>query len=303
MIEFYSPGKLLITSEYAVLDGAKALALPTKYGQNLLIRHAPGDLLNWRSFDEKGHLWFSSEFSYENSKIAALKNSDDATADALGQLLNKALQLATQPPVLRGVTVETHLEFNRGWGLGSSSTLVNNMASWFQVDAYRLLKASFGGSGYDLACAQYSAPIVYKLINGLPKVQRTTITWPFKDNIYFVYLNQKQNSRSGISNYRSKNKRLPAEIIDALNAITNQLISTTRLDSFESLIEEHNSIISELIGEAPLSKTIFKDFDGAIKNLGAWGGDFILTTSRSHPGRYFKEKGFDTILSFDEMIK
>ena len=32
---FYSNGKLLITGEYVVLDGAKALALPTKYGQNL----------------------------------------------------------------------------------------------------------------------------------------------------------------------------------------------------------------------------------------------------------------------------
>ena len=30
---FYSNGKLLITGEYVVLDGAKALALPTKFGQ------------------------------------------------------------------------------------------------------------------------------------------------------------------------------------------------------------------------------------------------------------------------------
>ena len=30
MEKFYSHGKLLITGEYAVLDGAKAIALPTK---------------------------------------------------------------------------------------------------------------------------------------------------------------------------------------------------------------------------------------------------------------------------------
>jgi hypothetical protein len=34
---FYSNGKLLITGEYLILDGAKGLALPTKMGQNLSV--------------------------------------------------------------------------------------------------------------------------------------------------------------------------------------------------------------------------------------------------------------------------
>jgi mevalonate kinase len=34
---FYSNGKLLITGEYLVLDGATAFALPTKIGQNLIV--------------------------------------------------------------------------------------------------------------------------------------------------------------------------------------------------------------------------------------------------------------------------
>ena len=38
MQKFYSHGKLLITSEYAVLDGAKALAVPTKLGQSLKVK-------------------------------------------------------------------------------------------------------------------------------------------------------------------------------------------------------------------------------------------------------------------------
>ena len=32
-MEFYSHGKLLLTAEYAVLEGVKALAIPTKRGQ------------------------------------------------------------------------------------------------------------------------------------------------------------------------------------------------------------------------------------------------------------------------------
>ena len=34
-LTYYSAGKLLITSEYAVIDGACALALPTKLGQRM----------------------------------------------------------------------------------------------------------------------------------------------------------------------------------------------------------------------------------------------------------------------------
>ena len=32
---FYSPGKLMLTGEYLVLDGASSLALPTMLGQSL----------------------------------------------------------------------------------------------------------------------------------------------------------------------------------------------------------------------------------------------------------------------------
>ena len=39
---FYSNGKLLITGEYLVLDGAKAFALPTKFGQKLTIEETEG---------------------------------------------------------------------------------------------------------------------------------------------------------------------------------------------------------------------------------------------------------------------
>jgi hypothetical protein len=35
---YYSNGKFLLTGEYLVLDGAEALALPTRFGQNLLVQ-------------------------------------------------------------------------------------------------------------------------------------------------------------------------------------------------------------------------------------------------------------------------
>jgi hypothetical protein len=36
--------------------------------------------------------------------------------------------------------------------------------------------------------------------------------------------------------------------------------------------------------------------------LGAWGGDFILATSKENPTDYFKSKGFETVIPFDQMV-
>jgi hypothetical protein len=41
---------------------------------------------------------------------------------------------------------------------------------------------------------------------------------------------------------------------------------------------------------------------GAIKSLGAWGGDFILASGNQKTPNYFHEKGFKTVISYSEMI-
>ena len=58
IITFYSHGKLLLTGEYAVLDGALALALPTQYGQSLSIRPSTEGSLLWKSLDDRNHCWY-----------------------------------------------------------------------------------------------------------------------------------------------------------------------------------------------------------------------------------------------------
>ena len=66
MTKFKSNGKLLLTAEYLVLDGAKALALPTSFGQQLLIENNNSDYINWKSFDESNNIWFNDKFLIEN---------------------------------------------------------------------------------------------------------------------------------------------------------------------------------------------------------------------------------------------
>jgi len=62
--EFYSNGKLLITGEYLVLDGAKAFALPTKFRQNLIVEKGIPQEIQWTSFDADGSIWFEDTFSF-----------------------------------------------------------------------------------------------------------------------------------------------------------------------------------------------------------------------------------------------
>ena len=74
-----------------------------------------------------------------------------------------------------------------------ASTLINNIAQWLKIDAFELLRESFGGSGYDVACAQTDSPIIYHLVNNEPHFKKVNFNPPFKENIHFVYLNKSYN--------------------------------------------------------------------------------------------------------------
>ena len=48
--------------------------------------------------------------------------------------------------------------------------------------------------------------------------------------------------------------------------------------------------------------TIDSDYNGEIKSLGAWGGDFILAAGPTNTPEYFSSKGFNTIIRYNEMF-
>ena len=313
MKSYYSSGKLLLTGEYTVLDGAVALAVPTRYGQHLSVEAIEDPKLIWISKDENEAIWFENEFEIKNNTIVRSTRNNSETSNRLFEILQAALQL--NPKLLntnKGYKVTTLLEFPRNWGLGTSSTLINNIALWVQVDPFTLLEMTFGGSGYDIACAQHTSAITYQLIqnkeiyqDGRKSKKRlinpVVFNPKFKEHLYFVHLNKKQNSRDGIAQYK-KNATHQVETISEINNITNKIITCNTLDDFNNLVEKHELIISKIIKQKPIKEELFSDFNGSIKSLGAWGGDYILATCKTNPKAYFKNKGFDTILSFDEMI-
>lgn len=307
---YHSRGKLLLTGEYLVLDGAKALALPTRPGQGLLVEPTGEPTLEFISMDHNGDLWFRALVNPE--PLAANTPKEDrsvireTTDEAAGKhLLYMLKNIAAQNPSFfknaQGQRLTSQLEFPRDWGLGSSSTFINNLALWSQTDPYQILEASLGGSGYDLACANAAGPVFYTKTHNKPTVERIDFDPDFKDSIYFIHLNKKQNSREGISKYRDLGGSKKDEIL-RVTQISEAIATCSSLDMFEKLITEHEHIIGKLLGLTPVKEQLFPDFNGCMKSLGAWGGDFILATSKNDPTPYFQSKGYETVLPYTDLI-
>ncbi len=300
MQSFYSRGKLLLTGEYVVLDGALSLAVPSKLGQNLTVQPTDYSKLIWNSINKDGKIWFENSFSPNKGKITADKKNEMSMR--LANILNAAKTL--NKDFLKsniGFSVTTTLEFSRSWGLGTSSTLINNIALWANVDAYKLLEMTFGGSGYDIACAQNNSALTYQLKGNDKQINLVDFNPEFKQELFFIHLNKKQDSREGISTYNLQKKEITNSISEISN-ITSKVLNCNSLKGFETLITEHEAIISDIIKIKPVKETLFKDYNGAIKSLGAWGGDFILATGTLKEMNYFKKKGYNTILSFNDIL-
>jgi mevalonate kinase len=302
-LSYHSHGKLLLTGEYAVLDGALALGLPTRLGQGLVIRKQEGKKgLSWNSLDHNHNSWFETVFTTEELD----PGSQDITASGVRTTLQHILREATRlnPEfinALKGTKATAIVEFPRDWGLGSSSTLINNIAQWAAVDPFALLWNAFGGSGYDIACAQSNSALLYRLKDRMPNAEPIAFNIPFKKELYLIHLNRKQSSREAIAHYK-KNVANQHHFIEEISDITMAVAACTEFSEFQRLLLEHEELLSEALQIQRIQDQLFPDFSGLIKSLGAWGGDFVLAMGANGIPAYFKDKGYQTVLPYDEIV-
>lgn len=301
--EYYSNGKLILSGEYVVLEGALAFALPAKYGQSMTVRERDDTVISWTSYDVDGEIWMQEEVAV----VDIINESNALVGSEYYKTLVLVLRAAHQqnPKVFsigKGYDVISKLTFPRLWGLGTSSTWVNNVAQWFTINPYQLLQDSFGGSGYDIACAQYNRGVFYTLTDKYnPKVELVDFNPCFSEHIYFVYLNQKKSSKEAIANFKAK-KYLINEQIEHISVIGHRMSVCTSIVDFQSLMDEHERIMSEVLGVATVKAALFSDFLGSIKSLGGWGGDFVMVATTENPSDYFVSKGYEVIIKFKDMI-
>ncbi|MBE0640161.1 MAG: GHMP kinase [Bacteroidales bacterium] len=300
---FYSNGKFLITGEYLVLHGALSLAVPLGFGQSFEVRAVSRhSQISWKSFVlEK--LWFNAEFSIPGFEI--ISTNDQPKAKFLSDLLVEANSL--NPGFLGnsgGLDVVSKANFDISWGLGSSSTLISNIAYWFAINPFDLHFSISQGSGFDIACARSETPVLYQLINNQPTVTPVGFYPPFKDQIYFVYLGKKQRSDKSILQLTDRLISREKEI-SLISEITGKMVNASDLAGFNHLIDEHERIMANVLNLPPVKEIYFANHQGSVKSLGAWGGDFVMMTwehGKKSLLDYLKRKGFDTVFGFDEII-
>lgn len=306
MQRFYSNAKVLLTGEYLVLDGVKSLALPCKSGQSMEVSSIGQPIIEWTSFDNDATIWMRE--SIEIGDI--LNNTPKEGKSGFYTTLFEVLQVAhtLNKEVLssnNGFNVECFLSFPRLWGLGTSSTWINNVALWFKVNPYLLLEKSFKGSGYDIACAQAKGPLFFTRKNYQPETEAVCLDPSLTKDLYFVYLNQKQCSKEGIRHYREvlkQNNSLFESSAKDVEQIGLAISKCTDVQEFGVLIAAHEKIISRLTNQRCVQETLFPDFNGQIKSLGAWGGDFVLVASKVDPSSYFVNKGYATVIAYKDFI-
>ncbi|MFN9653564.1 MAG: GYDIA family GHMP kinase [Chitinophagales bacterium] len=277
-------GKLLLTGEYFVLDGAKAIACPTSYGQTLTVKSS--DIFSWKSYDHLDHIWLEITGNRLNTEI------EKKLLDILYSIDGFTFK----------DTYEIRMDFPRDWGLGSSSTLIALLADYFQINPFELNHKMFEGSGYDIACAFSKTPILYSNDNKhAPSIESIQISENIKPYCYFAYLNKKQDSREGIHLYK-KIGRNKSAFIQEISSITEELIKKQNLQDWIYLLGKHEEIISSSLSLPRAADTVLKGLPFFSKSLGAWGGDFVMILSdksQEDIASQLKLININTIIYFD----
>ena len=307
---FEARGKLMLTGEYLVLDGARALAIPTRLGQRLRVTPTDeADVLQWASVDRRGHTWLQTGFTRRGLAHAAREQvPEDAPgperrlARLLGGLLREHKLLW---PAGTGLHLETVLEFDRSWGLGSSATLAYLLSAWAGADAYAVNEAAFGGSGYDIATAGAEGPLLYRREGQRRDVRPVRFAPAWLRGASLVHLGRKQDSRAGIRHYR---EQAPAELqrfVGEIDALTEEIAKATEVPEAIDLLRRHEALVGYVTHQTPLGRERFADFPGAVKSLGAWGGDFALALPEEagfDMAAYFEPHGLTTVLAAERHL-
>ncbi|CAA7194339.1 GYDIA family GHMP kinase [Chryseobacterium potabilaquae] len=299
MGEIFSPGKLMLTSEYFAIDGALVLAVPTQLGQEFFFEEKDDEqsLIFWEAYHQN-KLWLKTIIDYKNWQI--LETNISLSAEFILKTLKNVQTLSTLKFKKKNTyRLKTNLQFPANFGLGSSSTLMNNLAKWAEIDPFYLNEISLGGSGYDIAVAKEKSAVLFQ---NKPELtyEKINFTPSFKNDLIFIHLNKKQDSREGIRLYKSKKKS--QQLINEFSDITKNILLCNDLFEFSQLMLFHEQKISNFL-EIPMVKELFfPDCPVFVKSLGAWGGDFVLSSKFDGYQDYFWGKGFSTIFEWNDLI-
>ncbi len=293
-MRYFAPGKLLLSGEYAVLDGAKAISCPSRQGQFLeLHKTQHASTIEWQALTEDAYCWLKIVLTTQGE---ILETNDLAKAELIRELLVDAFN----QNIPGGLRVISQLDFKREWGLGSSSTLIALLAAWAKKDAMELFFRHLTGSGYDVATALEKHPISYQLTAPYHAKWATIQLPSILKKTYFLYLGEKQISSTEVLRYDRLEKQ-PA-LVNAISRLSDALLSIQSDVELIDWMAEHERITGLLIQQESHRNRRFSKLQGGFKSLGAWGGDFVWIMPLANDLEYLKDLGYTDIFTFEQML-
>ena len=293
-MRFFAPGKLLLSGEYAVLDGAQAISCPSHKGQFLEVQKiANSSTLEWHALREDEHCWLHLSL---NSKAEILETNDSEKA----QLIQGLLVDLFDGEIPLGLRVETKLDFKREWGLGSSSTLITLVAKWAQKDAMKLFFKHLKGSGYDVATALENSAIRYQII-AKEKAHWEKVDLPkILEKSHFLYLGEKQISSTEVVRYGNLERK--PKLVESISQLSADLLSVSGEEELIDWMAKHEKVTGQLIQQESHRKKRFPKLKGGYKSLGAWGGDFVWIMPKGDDLAYLNKLGHHEVFPFKELL-
>ncbi|WP_435522785.1 hypothetical protein [Chryseobacterium indoltheticum] len=89
-------------------------------------------------------------------------------------------------------------------------------------------------------------------------------------------------------------------MVDEFSNLTRNILLCNELENFSELMMLHEQKISDFIGIPTVKSRFFSDCPSFVKSLGAWGGDFVMSSKFVGFKDYFWGKGFTTIFEWDD---
>ncbi|MFZ9754565.1 MAG: hypothetical protein ACO3DK_00865 [Bacteroidia bacterium] len=278
MKSYYAAGKVMLIGEYAVKMGIEALALPVRVGQHLRVWEydsPDADTLIYRAFDCHNE-------PFVDLRLPLPLGSEALDAQDDSRFVRRAMALTRAGFWKPGKSYrfETHLEFERSSGLGSSSTLIALWAQATGMNAQSLQAALLGGSGYDVAVAELGKPLVYWLKDDEPHWDTWSLDPAWTADWLLLSSGTKIDSRKSLAGVKERLEALSEDAFTMaqLQKTVDALKNAGHTAMLESGLEWWQALLYNLLGlETPYQTLGLKPIKGGMcKWLGAWGGDTLL---------------------------
>ncbi len=124
----------------------------------------------------------------------------------------------------------------------------------------------------------------------------------FADHLYFVYSGSKQSSQKEVLKYSRIDLNKRHSIVSEVNTLTQSLLTAKTIEEFGAAMRKHESTLGTILERETMNEK-WSSIAGAMKHLGAWGGDFFLlaTTDKADLQR-LQDEGVREIFPWKEMM-